>query len=97
MLGQLVLPSPYVTAFVFIVWTMMLRPKCRLCIEMVKKYVELMGEFTKISCRQSWGEPGLCGFFHGNCWLMIFVSRKYEHIGSFDQLPRPKSGSENFV
>ena len=37
MLGQLVLPSPYVTAFVFIVWAMTLYSKCRFCVEIVEK------------------------------------------------------------
>ena len=56
MVGQLVLPLPYVTVFVFVfmfvVWAMMLCPKYRSCVEIVEKYVALIGEFTKICSGQ---------------------------------------------
>ena len=50
MLGQLVLPSPYVTAFVFIVWAMMLYSKCRFCVEIVEKCSDNGGVYKTLLC-----------------------------------------------
>ena len=64
------------------------------CVEIVEKYVALMGEFTKLSCRRK-GRKGrkaeLSGFFYRP---IIFTPRKYEYSRGFDELLRPSSASQ---